>query len=140
MKRGILVLCWIILIAVNSCVTGDQGESGTFVPDADNIQIVLFHLAQRCESCNAVEQETRDLLELEFREEVLAEKIRFISLDFQTENGKRAASFLGASGQSLYVVRGARMENLTSAAFMYASTHPEYYHEALRKALDNFLE
>ena len=88
MKRGILVLFWIILIAVNSCGTGGQGESGTFVPDADYIQIVLFHLAQRCESCNAVEQETRDLLELEFREEVLAEKIKFISLDFQTENGK----------------------------------------------------
>ena len=140
MKRGILVLFWIILIAVNSCGTGDQGESGTFVPDADYIQIVLFHLAQRCESCNAVEQETRDLLELEFREEVLAEKIKFISLDFQTENGKKAASFLGASGQSLFVVRGAHMDNLTSAAFMYASTHPEYYHEALRKALGNFLE
>jgi len=140
MKKGILILLWIVLIPVNSCRTGDQNNTGTFVADADYIQIVLFHLERRCESCNAVEKETLCLLEEEYGEEIRSEKVKFVSLNFQAENGKKAAGLLGASGQTLFLVKGDSIEDLTSAAFMYASTHPEYYHEALRTALNKYLE
>ena len=140
MKKGIIILLWIILIPVNSCLTGDQNDTGIFVADADYIQIVLFHLERRCESCNAVEEETLCLLEEEYGEEILSGELRFISLNFQTEKGKKAAGLLGASGQTLFVVKGDSIEDLTSPAFMYASTHPEYYHKALSLALDKYLE
>lgn len=139
MKGVILGIISLLLFCGNSCTTGKQEDSSIFVEDADYIQIVLFHLAQRCESCMAVEQETQWLLEEEYREEVLAGRIKFIPLNFQNENGKKAARLLRASGQTLYVVKGDSISNLTSAAFMYASTHPEHYLEALRKALDNYL-
>ena len=140
MKKGIIILLWIVLMPVNSCRTGDSTDTGIFVADADYIQIVLFHLEQRCESCNAVEQETQSLLEEEYGEEILSGKLKFISLNFQTENGKKAAGLLRASGQTLFVVKGDSIEDLTSPAFMYASTHPEYYQEALSLALNKFLE
>ena len=140
MKKGIIILLWIVLMPVNSCRPGDQYDTGIFVADANYIQIVLFHLEQRCESCNAVEQETLCLLEEEYGEEILSGEIKFIPLNFQTENGKKAARLLRASGQTLFVVKGDSNADLTSAAFIYASTHPEYYHEALRKALDIYLE
>ena len=139
MKGVIFGIISLVLVYGNSCTTGKQEDGGIFVEDADYIQIVLFHLAQRCESCMAVEQETQWLLEAEYREEVMAGKIRLVPLDFQNENGKKAARFLRASGQTLYVVKGDSISDLTSAAFMYASTHPEHYLEALRKALDNYL-
>ena len=140
MKKGIIILLWVVLIPVNSCRIGDQNDSGIYVADADYIQIVLFHLERRCESCNAVEEETQRLLEEEYNEEVLSGELRFIPLNFQSENGKKAAGLLGASGQTLFVVKGDSIEDLTSAAFMYASTHPEYYHEALSLALEKYLE
>ena len=140
MKKGIIIFLWILLMPVNSCRTGDQNDSGIFVADADYIQIVLFHLERRCESCNAVEEETQRLLEEEYDKEVLSGELRFIPLNFQSENGKKAAGLLGASGQTLFVVKGDSIEDLTSAAFMYASTHPEYYHEALSLALEKYLE
>jgi hypothetical protein len=140
MKQGIIVFIWLILLSVHSCRSGSTTESGIFVADADYIQIVLFHLAQRCESCNAVEQETLYLLEKEYEAEVLSGKVRFIPMNFQSEMGKATANLLGATGQTLFVVKGDSINNLTSAAFMYASTHPDYYHEALRKALDKELE
>jgi hypothetical protein len=140
MKKGIIILLWIVLMPVNSCRTGDQNATVDFVPDADYIQIVLFHLEQRCESCNAVEKETMWLLEEEYGEEILSGELRFIPLNFQTENGKKAAGLLRASGQTLFVVKGDSIADLTSAAFMYASTHPEYYHEALSLALNKYLE
>jgi len=140
MKQGILILLGVILLSIHACKTGDGHDEGTFVAGADYIQIVLFHLQQRCESCIAVELVTQALLEAEYGEEVQSGKIRFISLNFQSDNGKQAARLLRASGQTMYVVKGDSTSNLTSAAFMYASTHPDYYQEALRNALDKYLE
>ena len=143
MKQGItgmVLSVLLVLLAGNACRQGNPNDKNLFVADADHVQIVLFHLAQRCESCNAVERETEWLLEQEYREEVLSGKLIFVPLNFQVENGKKAARLLRASGQTLYVIKGDSIADLTSAAFMYASTHPDYYHEALRKALDKYLE
>lgn len=140
MKKEIIYISCLILLGAYACRTGAREDSGVFVEDADYVQIVLFHLTQRCESCTAVERETEQLLEQEYQEEVLSGKVKFISLDYQTESGKKAAGLLRASGQTLFVIKGDSLSNLTSAAFMYASTHPGIYLEALRKELDLFLE
>lgn len=140
MKKGITGLIWLVLLSGSACRTGEQNSSGIYLAEADYVQIVLFHLAQRCESCEAVEQETQGVLEQEYREEVLSGKVKFVPLNFQNESGKKAARHLQASGQSLFVVKGDSITDLTSAAFMYASTHPEYYREALGKTLDKYLE
>lgn len=140
MRWGSISIISLVLFCGITCTTGKQEDKGIFVEDAGYIQIVLFHLAQRCESCTAVENETRWLLEKEYREEVLAGEISFISLNFQNDKGKEAARLLKASGQTLFVVKGDSVSDLTSAAFMFASTHPEHYQEALRKALDNYLK
>ena len=108
--------------------------------DAGYIQIVLFHMEQRCESCDAVELETLKLLDEEYAEALNAGKIKFVPLNYQSEHGKKAAGILRASGQTLYVVKGDSISNLTSAAFMYAHTHPNIYIEALRKEIDKYLE
>lgn len=138
-RSGIVLIC-LMLMSLFSCRSGKTDNSGGYVQDADYLQIVLFHLSQRCESCNAVEQETNALLDAEYGEEVALGKVKFISLDFQTEKGKKAAKILRASGQTLFVVWGDSINNLTGPAFMYASTHPEYYRKALREALDQALE
>jgi hypothetical protein len=140
MKKGIKTLILLFLLTGNACRNGDRNEGVAFVADAGYIQVVLFHLTQRCESCTAVEGETQWVLENEYGQEVQAGQIKFVSLDFQTENGKKAAGLLRASGQTLYVVKGDSIADLTSAAFMYASTNPEHYREALRKTLDQYLE
>lgn len=140
MKKGITSIICLVLLTGNACNTGKQSEGGTFVADADYIQIVLFHLAQRCESCNAVERETMGVLEEAYEEEVLSGKVSFVSLNFQDEKGKQAAKHLQASGQSLFVTKGDSVTDLSSEAFMFASTHPARYREALLNTLDHYLE
>jgi hypothetical protein len=137
--RVIQIICPIMFLFF-SCTTGVKEDTDMFVADADYIQVVLFHMRQRCESCNAVERETQSLLEEEYKAEVASGKVKFVSLDFQSEGGKKAAALLRASGQTLFVVRGDSISDLTSPAFMYAGTHPEYYREALRDELDKYLK
>ncbi len=59
MKNGITALLLLFLLTGNACRNGDRNEGVAFVADAGYIQVVLFHLAQRCESCTAVERETQ---------------------------------------------------------------------------------
>jgi hypothetical protein len=87
-----------------------------------------------------VEYETLKLLDEEYAEELNSGEVKFIPLNYQSENGKRAAEILQATGQSLYVIKGERISNLTSAAFIYAHTHPTIFTDALRKELDKYLE
>jgi hypothetical protein len=140
MKQGVAIFTGLFLLLVYSCNIGDREEADTFVESAEYIQVVLFHLAQRCESCNAVERETKLVLEQEYDTELASGELRFVSLNFQSRNGKEAAGLLRASGQSLFVVLGDSVQDLTSPAFMFASTRPEYYREELRKALNKALE
>jgi hypothetical protein len=128
------------LLLLFSCHSGSATEGETFDVHAGYIQIVMFHLEQRCVSCDAVEEETLNMLEGVYRDAFDAGKIKFIPLNYQSENGKKAAELLRATGQTLYVVKGDSITNLTSPAFMFAHTHPEYYHEALSKALDKYLK
>ncbi len=136
MKTPILFLTLSVVLACNS---GSTVKEGSYSANADCIQIVLFHLEQRCESCNAVEEETIMVLEGEYREAFESGKIKFIPLNYQSEEGKKAAEILRAAGQTLFVVKGDSISNLTSAAFMYAHTHPDYYRQALRNELDKYL-
>jgi hypothetical protein len=136
--RTISVILLVTLLMF-SCRTPSNDNGDRFDPDAEYVQIVLFHLAQRCESCEAVEAETKMLLEEEYWKAFATGRVKFISLDYQSENGKEASRLLRASGQTLYVVKGDSVTNLTSPAFMYASTHPDYYREALREELDRYL-
>lgn len=131
---------FLFTLLVMSCRTGTGGEEGIFHPDEAYVQIVLFHLAQRCESCMAVENETIRLLEEEYWDAYATGEVKFVPLDYQSDNGKQASKLLRASGQMLFVIKGDSISNLTSPAFMYASTHPEYYREALRTALDKYLK
>lgn len=140
LKKGIALLTVLLLLPVFSCLSGEKGNSGEYVRDADYVQIVLFHLAQRCESCNAVERETLLLLENEYGDEVAAGTLKFISLNIQSGEGKKAAELLQASGQSLFVIRGDSITDLSGAAFIFASTRPDIYLEDMRKALDKALE
>ena len=131
---------WIVLFLLISCNSGTPDEKGTFVAHAGYVQVVLFHMEQRCESCDAVERETQNLLNEEYAEELQSGEVKFISLNYQSEKGKQAAKLLQAAGQTLYVIKGDSISNLTSPAFMYAHTHPAYYLDALRKELDKYLK
>jgi hypothetical protein len=134
-------LIGILLLLLNfSCKTGKQDQTATFEMDAGCIQIVLFHMAWRCESCVAVELETKSILEQEYGEALKSGKVRFLSFDFQSENGRNAARQLKASGQTLFIVKGDSISNLTGPAFLFAHTHPERYRDALIRELDKYLE
>lgn len=130
----------LLLLLICSCNTGIIQEEEVFNFDTEQVQIVLFHLEQRCKSCTAVEKVTQSLLEEEYTGEINKGELSFVSLNIQSENGRKAAKILKAPGQSLFIVNKDSISDLTGPAFMFANTHPERYRKALRKELENFLD
>ena len=129
---------FLLLMAV-SCSPGGQDENVIFEDNPDCIYVIMFHLAQRCESCKAVETETRAILEKGYKDEMDAGEMRFLLFDILSDSGKKAARQLMASGQTLYIVKGDSISDLTGSAFLFAQTHPERYHKALKQELDKDL-
>ncbi len=130
----------LLLLFIFSCNTEIKEKAEKYEKNPDVIQIVLFHLSQRCESCNAVENETMTILEKAYRKELTSGEIRFLSFDIRSENGKAAAQQLNASGLNLFIVKGDSISDLTSSAFLLAHSQPEGYHAILTNELKKFLE
>ena len=135
-----VISAFVLFTLFISCNSGNSSQHAAFNPDADYVQIVMFHLQARCESCNAVEEVTLSLLQEDFKEELDEGSIRFIPMVIQAKNSKSAAEHLGATGQNLFVVKGDVIEDLTGEAFLFAHTHPDRYREALKGELDKLME
>lgn len=128
-----------LLLMTFSCGPSGQDVNVDFEGNPDCIYVIMFHLAQRCESCNAVEMETRAILEKEYKAELDSGEIRFLVFNIRSENGKKAARQLKASGQTLYIVNGDSISDLSGPAFLFAHTHPERYYKTLKQELDKYL-
>lgn len=132
---GILLMLYTV-----SCSTGIKEKQVDYEKNPDNIQIVLFHLSQRCESCNAVESKTKAFLEQKYSKELTSGEIRFLSFDLFSENGKSAAKQLNAYGLNLFIVKGDSILDLTSSAFLLAQTQPVNFTTILSNELKKFLQ
>lgn len=131
-----ILFAGIMLISCNS-----QTESKKVSTDvaSQDLQIIYFHNTKRCVTCNAVENETKAALELYFADQLKAGSIEFTSLNLEEENGKEKAKSLKVSGQTLLLIKGESMVNLTNEGFMNARTNPSKFHEILKTNIDKLL-
>jgi hypothetical protein len=104
-----------------------------------DLQVYYFHFTKRCATCNAVENETRMALETFYSDQVKKGQISFTSLNLEEEDGKAMAQELNVSGQTLLLVKGNEMVNLTNDGFMNARTKPDKFHEILKSNIDKLL-
>lgn len=130
----------ISILFMVSCSDRTEEKEVVFNKDQKCIQIVLFHFNHRCESCLAVENETKTFLEQKYRKELESGDIRFLSLDIFSESGKSAANQLHAYGLNLFIVKADSILDLSSSAFLFAQTQPEKFALILESELKKFTQ
>lgn len=137
MKREFLIVLNVILISLSySCnAQSDKGVVSANQLQPDMVEVYYFHFTQRCVTCRAIENETKKAIDELYSEALNEEKIAFISLNLQEEDGKKMAKKLNISGQALLIVKDGKQVNLTNDGFLYARTNPEKFREALGKAI-----
>ena len=129
------------LVAVSLCACNAQTsqDQKSAVVDTGELQVYYFHFTKRCATCNAVENEARFALEMFYADEGNEGNIAFTALNLEEEDGKQMAEQLQVSGQTLLLVRGDQMVNLTNEGFMNARTKPDKFHEILKSSIDKLL-
>lgn len=96
--------------------------------------VYYFHYTRRCFTCNAVENITKESL-LEF----YGDKVNFISLNLDEEEGKDKGKELKVSGQTLLIVANGKNINITNEAFMHAKSNPDKLKNIIKATLDPFI-
>lgn len=137
MKKTILLLLNVMIISLSySCnAQSDKGVVSANQLHPDMVEVYYFHFIQRCATCQAIENETKKAIDELYSEALNNEKIAFISLNLEEEDGKKMAEKLNISGQTLLIVKDGKQVNLTNDGFLYARTNPEKFIEALQKAI-----
>lgn len=137
MKKIIIVFVWLSALSLfNSC--NAQEEKRTDQENdlqAEIVEVYYFHFTRRCETCMAVENESRNSIEGLYSRALEEKRITFQAFNLDEEDGKQMALKLNISGQTLLVVRFGEKIDLTNQGFMYAKTDPEKLKKALQDAI-----
>ena len=107
--------------------------------DADNtkdrIEVLYFHGKQRCATCMAIEQRTKETLEEQFADELKAGSLLFRVIDISQPENEALADKYQVTWSSLFVCRWKAgretPENLTEFAFGNARTAPDTFKAGL---------
>ncbi|MCT4590936.1 MAG: thioredoxin family protein [Carboxylicivirga sp.] len=146
LKAGIACLC--LIAAIASCNSSNKKEktccseaetktsqtccSSKANPiDADKVSVVYFHATRRCATCQAVEKVTKETLAKHHKE------VPFHSINREEE--KELAQKYKVEWQTLMVMKGDKMVNLTNEAFMNARTKPEKLEALLKSTIESML-
>jgi len=128
-----------IALALFACNTQPKNKQEVSLELSEDVRVFYFHNTKRCETCNAVEDETKMALEMFYGEQMKEGSIDFTSLNLEEDEGKSMAEALQVSGQTLLIVKGESQINLTNDGFLNARTNPTKFHEIIKTQIDKLL-
>ena len=137
MKRYFGILSIYVLVFVSSSCNAQTKEDEKVQEQVSNeeVSVTYFHFTRRCATCMAIESESLKLIESLYSDHYNAGKITFLSYNLDESDSEIAAKKYKISGQSLLVIKGSNIKDLTKEGFMYARTNPAKFHSELEKAI-----
>lgn len=112
--------------------------------DADRVEILYFHGAQRCLTCRAIESHTMALLDSLYTEETTNGKIVWKVVDISKPEYEAIADKYEVTGSSLFI-NGWKADkecvnNMTTFSFANARKNPEQFKEGIRSKIEELLK
>lgn len=110
---------------------------------ASQVEVIYFHGKQRCPTCVAIEQESRNVVEGELADLFVSGSVKMRVVDFSKEEGKELAKKYKVTFSSLFVVanpgENEQAENLTNLGFSKARSDAEGFRQELRSKITAML-
>ncbi len=135
----------IIGIALSIIACGEsKTKNETIIEKQENknsVEVLYFHGKQRCATCVAIEENTKQLIEERFSEQISKGELVFKTIDIN-ENETLADKY-EITWSSLLVVDNENgkeiVEDLTNFAFTNALNSPDEFKEGVSKTINNML-
>lgn len=125
-----------LLITTISCnsVNGKEEKKDSEIIQTEKVEAFYFHATRRCATCEAVEKVAKGYIE-----ENYTDKVSFVSINREEEENAKLVEKYEITGQTLLIVNGDKVVNLTTDAFMNARTNPDKLKELIKSTIDPFL-
>ena len=132
MKNLISLLCFVLLVGVvpASAKKSDQASSTEEI----QVKAYYFHATRRCVTCQAVETVSKEVIN-----EFYTDKVSLEIFNREKDENKALVEKYQISGQTLLIVKGDKIINLTNEAFLNAKNNPEKFKLKLKSTLDSLL-
>ena len=98
-----------------------------FSQEINKVQVYYFHNTRRCETCMAIEEETKNALQEGFQDQMAEGTVIYSVYNFDDEANKKLIKDLKIEGQSLLVFKEGKRFDITDKGFLYARTDPEKF-------------
>lgn len=127
-----------VLATTAHCCSYPQSDANTAKTvslendDATAVQVYYFHATRRCATCQAVETVTQEALK-----QYYGDKIVFKSINRDEEKDNPMIAKYKVNGQTLLIVKGDKVVNLTNEAFMNARTNPDKLKAKIKSTIDS---
>ena len=139
MKHFLILL--VLLVGLTACAADTQKKEET---PKDGVEVLYFHGKQRCATCQAIENETKALIDSQFADAVKSGKVRFRVVDITKAENETLADKYEITWSSLVIVNynngSEKAENLTQFAFANARSKPAQFREELAAKINQMLK
>lgn len=131
MKKVILLVA--ICLGMFACAYNNATENKSTETKSQNdrIEVLYFHGKQRCATCMAIEQNTKEVITEQFTDELKNGSIVFKSIDISKTENEKIAEKYEVTWSSLFICKWKNgketYENLTEYAFASARTAPDTF-------------
>jgi hypothetical protein len=132
MKNLISLFCFVILIGV--VPTSAQKSEQVSSSDEIKVKAFYFHATRRCVTCQAVETVSAEVIK-----EFYTDKVSLEIFNREKDENKALVEKYQISGQTLLIVKGDKIVNLTTEAFLNAKNNPDKFKLKLKSTLDSLL-
>ena len=141
-KLVVFALLSVMMIAYSGKAQAAGPQKNTVAKD--RVEVMYFHGKQRCVTCRAIEEATKEVLDTYFVNEVKSGKIQYRIIDISQPANEKIADKYEVSWSSLFVngwKKGKETKNnLTEFAFSYAKSSPAQFKTGLKKKIDELLK
>lgn len=105
-----------------------------------DVKVYYFHLSSRCETCMAIEKNTREVIENEFKKQNEQGDVTFSSVNVEEETDHEYVKKFGIDGPTLLVIYKQRKKekviNLTDIALRDARYNSEKFKAQLLESVN----
>jgi hypothetical protein len=99
------------------------------------VMLYYFHATRRCATCESVERVSKETLDKNFKG-----KVAFKSFNREDRVNKKLVEQYKISGQTLLLIKGDEVKDLTTKAFLYAKNDPEKLEKEITTQIEELLK
>lgn len=138
-----LLMIFALMIGLMSCGNGEN-KANAKIPEKDRVEVIYFHGKQRCATCMAIENHTKELINTTFATELKNGTIVLKTVDISTPEGETLADKYEVTWSSLFVNKwkdGKEISNnMTEFGFGNARKDPDGFKKGLAEKIRQSLE